>query len=49
MLKYTEGTIRRKALEAGYEVKKSFTRYNYNGAIVRDDRGGGKHTQAMQS
>jgi hypothetical protein len=38
MTKYSERTIRRKALEAGFKVEKGFQHYN-NGAVVRDCNG----------
>lgn len=38
-MKYSEGTIRKKALNAGYKVEKGFQHYHYNGAIHKNMNG----------
>ena len=39
MAKYSVGTIRKKALKAGYKVSKGYQHYMYNGAVVKDCNG----------
>ena len=35
-MKYSEGTIRKKALNAGYKVEKGFQHYRYNDSVLTD-------------